>query len=395
MNIIDLPITILDNIIGNINDTETYSNIRLTCTSFYYLLREIKRYYKNKALKELFIFKNGILHGYHIKWYVNLRIMSMAFYINSKKENEYTEYYSSGNLKLVKNYYNGLLHGEEKEYSNYEQALLRKCEYDHNIKINTEHIYNKYGEIVFEKKYLSDSIVTIKYYTKLKHITGTFINGILHGKHITEYFYENNVILNYNKIIKTYDYGELTSVTKYKFNHLIEKINIKNGKKNDWAFKWDDNHHLKSLCYYKDNKYNGKLKLWNKNSVESLDLIQNIPSGFYKSKSQFINKTIPYSNNTINGYVLESIHTINIKYLIKFKHGFFDHIVKKSTSNYHIEIFLDNDYFSYTKYNSNHQKCYDLKLIQNYITFSAYNIYNEKIYDCSKILYDFTPETYI
>ena len=63
MNIINLPITILDNIFGNINDTESYSSIRISCKSFYFLLKEVKRYYNNKALKELFVYSDGALNG--------------------------------------------------------------------------------------------------------------------------------------------------------------------------------------------------------------------------------------------------------------------------------------------------------------------------------------------
>jgi len=395
MNIIDLPITIIDNIIGNINDTETYANIRLTCKSFYYLIKEIKRYYNNKVLKELFIFRNGLLNGYHIRWYINSKILSMGFYINSKKEKEYLEYYSSGNIKLVQNYVNDMLHGEEKYYSNYDQLLLRKCEYEKNKKINTELIYNIYGEIMYEKTYLNNNIVNIKYYNNHKIITGTFINNILHGRLIIEYFYSNNVIINYNKIIKQFNCGELISISKYKFNNLIEKFYIKNGKKNEWNIKWDDDNNIKLLCYYKDNKYNGKLKMWNSNRTESIEFIDNIPNGLYKSQSEFVSRVIPFKNNIMDGYVCEKINTINLKYLIKFNEGIFDHIIKKSTSSYIIEIFLDKDYFSYTKYSNNGNKILSYKLIQNYINFTIYDSKQEKIYDYSRFLHDYTPYTNI
>ena len=45
MNIINLPVSILDNIINNINDTDSYANLRLSCKSCFYLMRVIKRRY--------------------------------------------------------------------------------------------------------------------------------------------------------------------------------------------------------------------------------------------------------------------------------------------------------------------------------------------------------------
>ena len=45
MNITELPISILDNIFSNINDTFTFSNTRLTCKSFYFLLKESIRFF--------------------------------------------------------------------------------------------------------------------------------------------------------------------------------------------------------------------------------------------------------------------------------------------------------------------------------------------------------------
>ena len=56
--------------ISNIKDSDSYANLRISCKSFYYLMTEVKRYYNNKNVKELFIFSDLMLNGFHIKWYI-------------------------------------------------------------------------------------------------------------------------------------------------------------------------------------------------------------------------------------------------------------------------------------------------------------------------------------
>ena len=99
MNIIDLPITIIDNIIGNINDTETYANIRLTCKSFYYLMDSVKRFYSNKSINELFFMRNNSINGYYMKWYNNGNMEKMYFYINNEKHGNCKIYYDNSVIK--------------------------------------------------------------------------------------------------------------------------------------------------------------------------------------------------------------------------------------------------------------------------------------------------------
>ena len=64
MNLILLPIEILEEIIKKINTTESYHNLRLTCKTFYELMPNIRRYYENGSLKEFIYFKKHEISGH-------------------------------------------------------------------------------------------------------------------------------------------------------------------------------------------------------------------------------------------------------------------------------------------------------------------------------------------
>ena len=389
MNLIELPITILDKIIMNINDTSTYANLRISCKSFHNLLSEVKKYYNNKTLKDLFIFKNGIISGYYVNWHINGQISSMVLYLNGKREKERIYYYPSGNIKLVTHYSNNMLNGIERHYTNYDKKLLKYIEYKDDKKINDELTYSKGEYILFRKTYISDLIYKLTYYdNNYKIIEGTFVNNVLQGKHTIRLLNSNNNYLYYNKIINEYNYGTISSKTLYKHDTMLERYSFINGKKDGWAFKWHNNHKLKSLCFYNQNNYNKTLKLWDQNNkfVESIDFTNNNLNGFYKSSTKYTSKTIPYVNNKINGYIIEKIKCINMKYYIKFLHNVFDRVIKKENNIFKEEIFLDIDYLSYTKYKYG-KKIYSLKLINDYVIVSIYDNKEVKIYDYSKLLF--------
>ena len=118
-----------------------------------------------------------------------------------------------------------------------------------------------------------------------------------------------------------------------------------------------------------------------------------MPHGLYKSKSKFIKKTIPFINGIIDGYITERIKCINLFYYIKFKNNEFDRVIKKQNDISCEEIFLDIDYFSYTKYKYG-KKQYSFKLINDYINFVKYD--NDKpVFTISKILNLPSNNTYV
>jgi antitoxin component YwqK of YwqJK toxin-antitoxin module len=398
MNIIELPISILDNIISNINDTDTYANLRISCKSFYYLVREVKRYYNNKAIKELFMFGDSfILNGYHIKWFINTQVSSMVLYNDSNKMGDHTYYYPSGNIKCIQEWKNGKLNGFERYYNNATNILVKFIEYKDNVRVNEEIIYNKHGTNVFRKLHLNDHIYKMTFnYNEYKIIEGTFVNNKLHGTLIVTYLNPNNLLyIKYNKYIYNYDNGVLKSVNTYFDNNLLEKFNVIQGKKDGWAFKWYKTHKLKFLTYFKQNKYDKPIKLWQElgNFNETIQLIDNIPNGNYVSSTKYITKTIPYVNGEIHGNVTEKIQCINLSYNIAFLKNQFSHTVKKTNDIFREDIYLDIDYFSYTKYRFN-KKIYSFRLITNYMELNIFNNHEICIYTYSKII-PFSISSYV
>jgi antitoxin component YwqK of YwqJK toxin-antitoxin module len=391
MNIVELPISILDNIIRNINDTDTYSNLRLSCKSFYYLSREVKRYYNNKAIKELFMFGNGsVLNGYHIKWYINTKVSSMILYQHSRKHGEHTYYYPSGNIKCIQEWKNGKLNGFERYYNNAANILVKFIEYKDNVKVNEELIYNKQSKIIFRKLHLNKEIYKMTFnHNEYKIIEGTFVNNKLHGNLIVTYLNPNNLsYIKYNKYVYNYDNGVLKSVNTYYNNNLLEKISIKKGKKYGWAYKWHHSHKLKCLSYFNQNKYEKSIKLWDDTGrlTESLSFIDNLPNGVYKAATKYTTKIIPYLNGDMHGIVKEQIHCINLSYNIAFLKNQFAHTVNKTNDIFREEIYLDIDYFSFTKYRFN-KKIYSFRLMTNYMELTIYDKHEVCIYTYSKIIH--------
>ena len=385
----ELPLTILDNIINNINDTKSYASIRQSCKSIYYLLPEVRRYFTNKRIRELFVIKNHKLNGYHILWYVNKQTASMVLYINSKKHREQIDYYASGNVKKVSKYLDGKLNGISKSYSNYSKKLTNHTEYRDNKKINDELIYTDKGVLLYKKYHLDDNFYTLTYYDdNYRSIHGTFINEVLQGNLIVNLLHHNNIkYYRHNKVVKKFSYGSLESVNIYKNETLIENFKIKDGLKDDWAFKWHLNHKLKSLCYFSKNMYQKKLKIWHENGhgVESIDFKNDMIHGVYKSTSKHYQKTIPFNENKIDGYVVEKYKSINSTYKMKFKKNLFDGIVNIENNHNKEEMYIDKDYFIYNKYIKNKKKVC-LKIINNFLNVLFYDDNEKIIYNFSKII---------
>ena len=250
MNIIQLPISVLDNILNQICDTRGYASIRISCKSIFYLLPEVKRYYLNRQIREIFVFSNNLLNGYHIKWYVNRNVSNMVLYVNSKKSKEDVSYYPSGNVERISFFIDGKLNGAEKIYSNYEKKMIRYTEYLNDKKVNDELIYNKQGFMIYKIRHIDDNVYTLTYYdTNYKSITATFINDILQGNHTTNFINRENVkYYKFNKKVNKFNYGNMKNISFYFKDSLVENFALKNGKKHGWAYKWHSNHKLKTLA---------------------------------------------------------------------------------------------------------------------------------------------------
>jgi antitoxin component YwqK of YwqJK toxin-antitoxin module len=389
MNLIELPVTIIDTIISNIKDSESYASLRISCKSLYYLMNEVKRYYNNKNVKELFIFTDTMLNGFHIKWYINTKVSSMVLYENSQKQGDQTYYYPSGHIKCFQEWKDGDLYGFERQYTNGNQRLAKLTEYKYNVKVNEELIYNKKGQILFRKQHLNKDIYKMTFNdNEYKLIEGTFINNKLHGYLTITYLNPNNLsYIRINKYIYKYDYGNLRSLGYYDDNNLLEEVNIKNGKKHGWAYKWHHSHKLKCLAFFNENKYEKSVKLWDETGglSESLSFINNKPNGVYKSVTKYTTKIIPYVNGEMHGLVKEKIKCINLNYDIAFLKNQFAHTIKKTNDIFRDEIYLDIDYFSFTKYRFN-KKIYSFRLLTNYMELNIFDKHELCCYSYSKII---------
>ena len=389
MNLIELPISVLDTIISNIKDSESYASLRISCKSLYYLMSEVKRYYNNKNVKELFIFTDTMLNGFHIKWYINTKLLSMVLYENSIKQGDQTYYYPSGHIKCIQEWKDGELYGFERQYNNANKRLEKLTEYKYNVKVNEEIIYTKRGHILFKKQHLNKDIYKMTFnYDEYKIIEATFINNKLHGQLIVTYLNPHNLsYIKFNKYIYTYDYGVLKSLGYYYDNNLLEKISIKDGKKHGWAYKWNINHTLKFLAYFNKNKYVKSVKIWKDGGcgTETIKFIDNKPNGVYKSSTKYTTKLIPYINGEIHGIVKEQIHCINLSYNIYFVKNQFAHTIKKTNDIFREEIYLDVDYFSFTKYRFN-KKIYSFRLLSNYMELNIYDKHELCCYSYSKLI---------
>ena len=80
MNLINFPLIILDRIIFYIKSSNDYYNLRLTCKSLYYIIDNVKRFYSNGLIKEIFFIKNNTVNGYYLKWYENNIPKKIFFY---------------------------------------------------------------------------------------------------------------------------------------------------------------------------------------------------------------------------------------------------------------------------------------------------------------------------
>ena len=85
MNILDLPINLLEDILKYVNDTTGYESLRISCKLFYNLLPVVKRFHDDGALYAKLFFENHIPIKNHIYYHKNGCKMSTIKYENGKK----------------------------------------------------------------------------------------------------------------------------------------------------------------------------------------------------------------------------------------------------------------------------------------------------------------------
>ena len=368
--IIDLPISVIDNILKYLTDTDSYSNLRISCKSFYNILETLKRY-NNNILVELIGYKYGALNGLHIQWYDTQIIKSITKYKHNKKTDKQMLYYENGDIKKDTKYVSNLKHGKEISYY-INNTIQKKTTYSFNRKDKEEYIYNRNGDLVMKK--LFDSILTDKDFTlcyykdKLLIAKSFFKNDILDG--ITTRYIDNNIIE------EEYDNGELIKIKTYKNNVLIDKKYIEDGLLNGYYYQWHDNKQLKCICYYNKGRVDKIYKKWShdKKYTETLTLNKCKLDGLFKINTTYYYKIIPYKNNMIHGNYIESMKYSKITYILKFNYGIFGNSFKKKICDkLDTKVIIRENFFVYNKYISN-RLSYQIKIIDNKLTLSYYNM---------------------
>ena len=104
MELLDLPIEILEDIILKIRDTNSFKNLRISCKTCYSLMQAVKRFYVNKKIKCILNFKNHLPVYQHLYWYPNGFLKSIYNYKKGTLFGECFKYYFRGNIKFKGNY---------------------------------------------------------------------------------------------------------------------------------------------------------------------------------------------------------------------------------------------------------------------------------------------------
>ena len=136
MNILGLPIEILEAIIKKIRNTQSYINLRMTCYDFYKLMEVIIGFHEDGSIKMILPFYKHIPVDRHLHYHINgivrkivtfnnrgkihgdicefFNDASVAYkgrYINGNKYGTHYKFYSSGQSNEVLNYLFNRLNG--------------------------------------------------------------------------------------------------------------------------------------------------------------------------------------------------------------------------------------------------------------------------------------------
>ena len=98
-------------------------------------------------------------------WHENGQCQTECKYLNNKLEGGYIEYYDNGQLKIRKNYVNGLLNGPEKTWS-VSGFLAKVVEYRNGARHGKFLTYYDNGQLIRKDIYKNDVLVKGKCFTR-------------------------------------------------------------------------------------------------------------------------------------------------------------------------------------------------------------------------------------
>lgn len=323
ITIIDLPISVCENIVNLINDTHSYKNLRISCSFFYFIMDRLKIFYKDtNNLHKIMSFKHGTIHGEYISFYKNYTIFKRYQYNYGLKEGSCKIYYPSGHIKEYIDYKYGIKNGYNIKY--FETGGIKHISLvKNNTKYNNELDNNSDGSLNY----------IIKYHNNDKHtLTKFFKNGIKLIAELRNKILDGNIYLidkknNISQLSQFFN-GEIHGTYKKFSNGNIQAlINYSFGKRQGLAYFWNNNC-IEKMCNYKYNLLDGVLKYWG----TELQLEATYSSDYLNHCKYFINNRkicIDYLNNEPHGYYKEYHYDNILKYRIKFKYSKFDKIYKK------------------------------------------------------------------
>jgi len=308
-----LPIHLVKRIIEYIKDDQSYSNFRITCSSFHDIMPNVKKFYENGILLSSIKFFHGYplgsftiytkdgclnksypLNGYSlegvVRFYEHFKSYYKCHFIFNKKEGFETYFYKNGNL-FIQSYYKS------------------------NLKTGKEVIYYPNGYVYSKKDFVNDMIngnaIFLKPDGNLK-INSQMVNNMLNGETIS---YFNNsqpyIICNFKNNIMTGLYR-----VYYNNGNLKMRYNIYNGNINGIVRVYYHNGKLKDLLKYVDGEKHGIHKHWYINGP--LCIVENYKNGVLHGDKFFYDY-----DNTGKGviYILKYNMGNIVKYTEVFEKG--------------------------------------------------------------------------
>jgi antitoxin component YwqK of YwqJK toxin-antitoxin module len=330
-NILRLPPAILRKILDNVRDTFDYKNARLVCTTFYYILENIKVFNPlGKVLKHIFI-SDGRIYRTERYSTIYFNVNKLKYYLNKVslinngvKHGIEIEYDHKNRVITRANYKAGKLTGLSDAYL--DNRLIRRTNYIDNIKHGIQSIYYNNYSIFIDKKYvlsillhykkyiknklvldcsfkgLSLSGKTMMYYDSDTNMMGGNIKNILNFKQY--YLHGNSFITQFDRILNVnYNYGFLEGLqTVFNIDNKIKFIgNYTNGELNGKYCLFNNNQREDGM--FKNGLYDTHITINNYSDLSTIiyPLNKGILHGDYIERNNFMETTIAYNYGSFTG----------------------------------------------------------------------------------------------
>ena len=359
--------------------------------------------YSNGELREKFWVKDRMMHGLYTLYYMSGKPQLKCTFRYGRREGIYTEFDSYGKRIKKVNMYNNKYDGEFISYS-WGGGVKVRCQYVNGKKHGKEYVVGDNNEtyMKYYKNGIIDGYDKCYFYGALES-SYSYIHGVQDGIY-KKYFYHRTMICTLSYYVdcmlegEHFEYhsnGQLFNLTYYKFGRkngiykeydlsgcLIEetcyKDNVKNGKQTSYISTEGsiDNIEYRSVCYFRNNKPDGEVVIYMKNSVK-----------FHSRKVNDKLEGITSSSPQIIGFNLKGCFVNERKYgtflgydnivgrNVRIKQDFIDNQKDGITKRYYedgmqlrqIIMYTFNREFDTTTYFNNGKPSEDVKYITSFI----------------------------